>query len=99
MSCDWSGLIFLLGRLLLGIFSVGQVLMLFAFNISLNLCVIACCVPVGPLAQGDDNLVMRPKRTDWVIKMIPGIAGAHTWGGQTRYNFLYLKLRENGTVA
>lgn len=46
---------------MLGIFTVGQVLMLFAFNISLNLCVIACCVPVGHLAQGDDNLVMRPK--------------------------------------
>lgn len=55
----------------------------------------ACRAP----SSGDDNLVMRPKRTDWVIKMMPGIAGAHTWGGQTPYNFLYLKLHENGTVA
>lgn len=69
---------------MLGIFSVGQVLMLFAFTISLNLCVITCCVPVGPLAQGDDNLVMRAKRTDCVIKMMLGIAGAHTLGGQIR---------------
>lgn len=41
-------------------------------------------MPVGPLAQGDDNLLMRAKQTDCVIKMMLGTGGAHTLGGQIR---------------
>lgn len=36
-------------------------------------------MPVGPLAQGDGNVVMRPKRTDCVIKMMLALQEHIPW--------------------